>query len=73
MNLREYMFYAGMTQKEMAEKLDISPNYIRLITCGAFPVSKKFAKNVEKVTNGLVKASDITGPNTHPDANKILM
>ena len=72
MNLKEYLFYSGMTAKEMASQLDVTPEYVRHITCGTYRVSKKIARNVEKVTKGIVKADYVMGPPTHPDATKIL-
>ena len=72
MNLKEYIFYSNKTQKEMAEMLDVDPSLIRGIMAGSHRISKKFARNIEKVTNGMVTKEDILGPPSHPEYQKML-
>ena len=72
MNLKEFIFYSGITQKELAKYLDVTPTYVRHVISGVVPVSKKFARNVQRITHGMVKDTNVVGPPSHPDAKKIL-
>lgn len=58
MDIREYMFRNRLTNKKMAEILDCSLPQIGLIRRGA-KVSHKFARQVQKATNGMVSIEEI--------------
>ena len=58
MDLREYMFKERLKNHEMAEILDCSVPQIILVRRGHH-VSKKFARQIERATNGKVKASEV--------------
>lgn len=72
MNLNEFIFYKELTQKQIAEMLDIQPSYIRRILGGLKP-SRKVTRKLEIISNGLVTAETIISPPTHPDYQKIKM
>ncbi len=58
MDLREYMFKYRITNKQMAEFLDCSEPQIALVKRGK-PVSKKFARQLERATNGEIKKENV--------------
>ena len=62
MNLREYLFLKRMTVKEFSEIVECSRNHIsQIINSGTKP-SKRLAKDIERATNGEVKAEDLLNP-----------
>jgi DNA-binding transcriptional regulator YdaS (Cro superfamily) len=58
MDLREYMFHNRLSNKNMAEILDCSIPQIILVRRGK-RVSKKFARQLEKATNGQITATEV--------------
>lgn len=58
MDLREYLFRKRMTIKALAEEMDCSKPQLSLVKRGK-PVSPRFARRLEKATNGEIQASDI--------------
>ncbi len=58
MDLREYMFRKRLTNKQMAALLDCSEPQIILVRRGK-QVSEKFARQLEKATDGEVKRSEV--------------
>lgn len=57
MNLREYLFYNKITVKDFADKLGYSRSYISGIVHELSMPSPRLAKEIEKVTQGKIKAS----------------
>jgi transcriptional regulator with XRE-family HTH domain len=52
MNLKTYMEVNAITQRKMAERLDITISHLRMLMfCKSSP-SRKLAIKIEKVTNG---------------------
>lgn len=49
--VRAGRFKAGLTQRELAEKLDILPHHVSEMEHGKRPVSKKMAQKLGKVFN----------------------
>lgn len=61
MNIKEYMFRQGLTTQSLAALMDCSTAQITLLRSGK-RVSKKFARQVERVTKGLVSADEVINP-----------
>ena len=63
MDLREYMFRKRMTIPHLCKLMDCSRQQIGLVKAGR-PVSKNFARQLERVTNGEVTVAEIvtSGP-----------
>lgn len=60
MDLRRYLFENRITQKQFAESIDYSRAYITLIANGQITkVGRKFARAVQKATNGVVTLEDL--------------
>lgn len=59
MDLREYLYRHRMTVKTLSELLECSRTYLSEIINGKSFPSKRFAKDVERVTNGEVKAIEL--------------
>ena len=55
MNLKEYMFYKGMTIKEFAVYSDLSTAYLSRALNGRHMPSAKTLRVIERVTKGKVK------------------
>ncbi len=63
MDIKEYMFRQGLTLAALAKLLDCSRHQITLMRAGR-KVSEKFARQVERVTKGIVSKEDILNPST---------
>lgn len=61
MNIKEYMLKAELTTQSLAALMDCSTAQITLLRAGK-KVSKKFARQIERVTKGMVKAEDVLNP-----------
>lgn len=72
MNLREFLFYSGMTARELAADLGFSHSHIRQILCGNHTISKPFGVTIEMYTKGIVKKDKVMGPFTHPEFKDLL-
>lgn len=59
MNLREYLFHHRLKITAFAHRIEYGPGYVTEIINGTKKPGKKFAKAVEKATNGEVKAEDL--------------
>ncbi len=59
MNLREYLFIKRMTVTEISKMLECNRPYMSAIVNGRLKPSKRLAKDIERVTNGEVKAEEI--------------
>lgn len=55
MNLRRYLFENNISQKDFAEQIGYTRNYINMIVRGRLKPFKPLAKAIEKATNGVVK------------------
>jgi hypothetical protein len=58
MKLREYMYLNRITSIELARKLECSRAQITIAKAGK-KVSRRFAKDLERVTNGEVTVAEI--------------
>ncbi len=67
MDLREYMFRKRMTIPHLCKLMDCSRQQIGLVKAGK-PVSKKFARQLERITDGEVTVAEIvtSGPIPFP-------
>lgn len=59
MNLREYLFVKRMTIQEFSENVEYSRVHISSIVNGKLKPSRKLARQIERATNGEVKAEDL--------------
>jgi DNA-binding transcriptional regulator YdaS (Cro superfamily) len=57
--LREYMFYNDMTVTAFAKLVGVTRNYISQISRGHMKPSRLLAKEIERITEGKVKAEDL--------------
>ena len=55
MNLREYLYDRGITQKEFAQKIEASHKYINHLIDGRAKPSKRFSLRIKEATEGLVE------------------
>lgn len=54
LNLRAYLANIQMTMKEFSQLLECSPDYLRLIASGKKFPSKRLAKDIHQLTDGIV-------------------
>lgn len=66
MNLKEYIFYSGMTLKQFAKHAEIHDSYLSSILSGGRRPSKRMLQSIEIATGGWVKAKDVCAPTTVP-------
>jgi len=59
MHLREYLWNHKITIQKFAEKIKYSRHYISLIMRGDKIPSERLAEDIERATNGEVKAEEI--------------
>jgi DNA-binding transcriptional regulator YdaS (Cro superfamily) len=69
MNLREYMFRKRLTCTSLAEILDCSRQWVAHAKNG-HKVSAKFARQIEKITDGNVTVDEILNPKDEEWINK---
>ena len=60
MNLREYMFHNRLTSVEVAKRLECSRQLVTMARAGK-KVGKRFAKDIERMTEGKVTVKEILG------------
>lgn len=58
MDLRRYLFENRITAKAFAQLMDCSRQQIGLVVAGK-PVGKKFARQIEKATKGVVMRYEV--------------
>jgi len=58
-SLREFLFYEEKSITEFAKELEVSRNYLSQIALGHLKPSKRLARDIEKFTNGKVKAEEL--------------
>ncbi len=63
MNLRDYLHFERIKLKTFAESIDMSITHISGYINGRLRVSKKVARNIEKITQGKVTAKEIMKDN----------
>lgn len=66
MNLKEYLFYSGITSKEFCEIAGISHMYLSSMMTGKRNPSKRMRFYIEHITEGQVKGEDIDAPMNVP-------
>ena len=59
MHLREYLWNHKITIQQFAEKIKYNRHYISQIMRGEKVPSQRLAEDIERATNGEVKAEDI--------------
>jgi DNA-binding transcriptional regulator YdaS (Cro superfamily) len=59
MDLREYMFRNHLTSVEVAKRLECSRQLVTMARSGK-RVSRRFAKDIERMTGGQVTIDEIT-------------
>lgn len=59
MNLKEYLFLNRITVNDFAEKINCNRSYFSRLLNGHVKPGKRLAKDIEKETNGEVKAEDL--------------
>ena len=62
MDLRQYMFENRLTSVEVAKRLECSRQLVTMVR-GGKRVSKRFARDIERMTQGQVTVKDILGEN----------
>lgn len=62
MDIREFLFMNRMTVSEFAQKLDVCPNHITAIKNGRYRAGKKLARDIEKFSDGHIKAEELRKP-----------
>jgi transcriptional regulator with XRE-family HTH domain len=67
MNLKEYLFYSGLTVRQFAKKAEMHDSYLSSILSGGRRPSKRMLKWIELATGGWVNAKDICSPTKLPD------
>lgn len=60
--LKEYLFYKNITITDFAKLAGMSRAYMSKITLGLERPSKLLAREIERLTNGEVKAEDMRKP-----------
>jgi len=60
-NIREYLFYNKLSVREFSKKVDCSRTYLSQIVHGKIKPGRKLARDIERATNGEVKAADMLG------------
>lgn len=68
MNLKEYLDEEGLMIKGLAKKVMIAPSYLSAIIHGKRKPSFRLAKNIERMTQGKVTATEIL--NLYDEMNK---
>lgn len=54
MQLREYLFFERITVSAFARLLDVSTNHLSGVVNGRYPISRKLAKKIYRLTGGRV-------------------
>jgi transcriptional regulator with XRE-family HTH domain len=67
MNLKEYLFYKGMTVREFCKLAEFSDAFLSSVLSGKKVPSAKTLRIIEKATKGKVKAENVCAPITLPD------
>lgn len=57
--LKEYLFYQQKSVTDFAKELMVSRSYMNKIVLGKASPSRLLAKEIERATNGEVKAEDL--------------
>ncbi len=60
MELRRYLFENRIKVCEFAKQVDYAPATISMIINGRQKIGRKLARNIEKITNGMVTAEEVT-------------
>lgn len=71
MNLKEYLFYKGLTLKEFAEIADISPAHLSSVVTRYRPTTPKLLRCIERASDGWVKPDTAFAETRLPDGFKM--
>ena len=66
MKLQDFLESSGMTQMELADRLNISQSAVSMWLSGNRNPSPRIMKKIEEVTKGKVKMQDLFNPNVLP-------
>ncbi len=55
-DIREYLFMKDMTLDSFSKILDCHPGYMSRVKRKSVKPGRKLAKNIEKITDGMIKA-----------------
>jgi transcriptional regulator with XRE-family HTH domain len=62
MKLEDYIYYEGISQRELARRLDIHYRYMHGLISGEYTPGRKMALHIEEVTGGKVTALELLFP-----------
>lgn len=62
MKLEDYLYYEGISQRELARRLDIHYRYMHGLVSGEYIPGRKMALHIEVVTEGKVTALELLLP-----------
>lgn len=62
MKLDDYIYYEGISQRELARRLDIHFRYLHGLVTGEFIPARKLALKIEEITQGKVTALELLLP-----------
>jgi hypothetical protein len=71
MKLRDWLYFQGISARSFAKMIDFAPGTVSSYMNGHVRVSKKFARTVERVTEGKVTVKDILRDNPERSYNNI--
>jgi DNA-binding transcriptional regulator YdaS (Cro superfamily) len=57
--LKEYLFYKQKSVTDFAKEMMVSRSYMNRVVLGKVKPSRLLAKEIERMTNGEVKAEDL--------------
>ena len=67
MNLKEYLFYKGLSAAQFGRIADLSGAYISFILSGKGKPTEKTLRIIERATKGIVTAENAFAPTKLPD------
>lgn len=67
MNLKEYLFFSGITARQFAKIADFTDGFICSIINGKIVPSAKSLRTIERVTKGKVTSKTIFNPTKMPE------
>lgn len=62
MKLEDYLYYEGISQRELARRLDIHYRYMHGLISGEYVPGRKMALHIQEITEGKVTALELLFP-----------